>query len=107
MLRRDLLKGRNHSGALPGGGGATRAEHAAQRWIRGTWNVPLERCRPSASAGVRYGNRRQQSLSVRMTRIAVEFASRRNLHNPPQIHDKYPVADVFHDAKIVGDEQQR
>src|SRR5271163_1547932 len=107
MLRRDFLEGRDHSGALPGGGRATRAEHAARRWIRGTWNVSLEHYRSPARVRVRYGNRRQQSLCIRMARVAVEFATRRTLHHPPQIHNEYTVADVFHYAKIVGNEQQR
>ena len=40
-----------------------------------------------------------------MPRVGEHLVRRRLLDDPPQVHDRDPVADVAHDREIVGDEQ--
>jgi hypothetical protein len=39
--------------------------------------------------------------------MAIKLTLRRNLDDLPQIHDRYGIANMMHDRKVVRDEQVR
>ena len=58
-----------------------------------------------AKARIRFGDRRQEGLGIGMFRKCEQFFGRRGLHDPADVHDRDPVADVLDDAQVVSDEE--
>ena len=49
--------------------------------------------------------RRKQRFGVGMQRPAIDLRRPGLLDEPAEIHDRDPVADMLHDAEVVGDEE--
>src|SRR3954471_9863583 len=59
----------------------------------------------SLTSRIRNGHRRQQGLSIGMSRSAVDVVPRADLDDLAQVHDRHPVGDVTHDGEVVSDEE--
>src|SRR5258706_15434089 len=58
-----------------------------------------------AKARIGLRNRGKKRLGVRMLRGREELLSRRDLHDPADVHHGDALADVLHDAQVRGDEK--
>ena len=66
--------------------------------------------RPRGGSGPRVspstlGHGRQERLGVRVVGPAEDRLRIADLHDPPEVHDRDPVGEVAHDAKVVRDQQ--
>src|SRR5438874_4280156 len=59
----------------------------------------------SLAAGVGDGDRRQQSLSIGMTRPLIDAVPVADLDDLSEVHDRHAVRDVAHNGQIVSDEE--
>ena len=78
-----------------------------RRSIGGVGDFALEDDPVGAQARIRFGDRGQQRLGIRMQRSREQRFGRRGLHDPADIHHRDPFADVLDDAQVVRDEQIR
>jgi len=85
--------------------GTARVEPTAGRDMDRTERIPLQDHPPPFGSGVRRWDRGQERLRIGMKRIPVELIALCELHDLPEVHDCYPVADVLHHPEIMGDEQ--
>ena len=84
---------------------AARMEPAAGRWIDRAGHVAAQDDPRAPHRRVRDRDRRHQGLRVGMVLLLEERPSVGQLGDPAQVHHRDPVADVLHDAHVVGDEQ--
>ena len=56
---------------------------------------------------VRLRDSGNKGLGIRMEGITIQFVTVSQLHHFSQIHDSYPVTDMFHRGHTVGDEDVR
>ena len=86
---------------------AAGVEVAPRRRVHRRRDVAAQDDPPPVALDLRVRDRhgRQQGHRVRMERLAVELARRRQLHDPPEVHHGDPVADVADHRQVVGDEQ--
>ena len=58
---------------------------------------------------IRVWNRdcRHQRLGVWVLRVCEQLLSLAQLHNLPQVHHRYPVADVLNHGEVMGNKQVR
>ena len=61
---------------------------AATRWLDWTWNITGQNNPLFAHSGVRVGNRREQSLCIRMGWILEDSVPLGKLNDPTQVHDR-------------------
>jgi hypothetical protein len=69
-----------------------------------TRNIALKYDPISCPSGIGNGNGRKKGLSIRMFRLGVELAVGAGFYDLSQVHDRNVVADIFHDGKIVGND---
>ena len=79
-------------------------EGAAGRRIDRIRHVALEDDPVRAMVQVGDRNGRQQGLRIGMGGVGIEVVGVGQLHDPPEVHHRDPVAYVFHDAQVVRDE---
>ena len=86
---------------------AARVEIAAAGCVRGIGHFAFEDDAPLCITQQRIGlgHGREQGLGVGMLRLREKFIGRGQLHHLAHIHHCHPVADVFDDAQVVGDEE--
>src|SRR4030081_2376248 len=58
-----------------------------------------------AKARIRFGDRGQERLGIRMLRTGEQLFGRRGLDDPADVHYRDEVADVLDDAQVVSDEE--
>jgi hypothetical protein len=80
-------------------------EVATRRRICRIRNLSLKHDTFRPPARVRLWNRRKQSGSVGMLRSSEKCIRRSQLYNFANIHHCYPIADVPHDAQVMGHEE--
>lgn len=81
----------------------TRAEAAARRDPGGIGNFPCER--GEGILPVEVGNGVDESPRVRVARMAEELGGRGVFHDPAEVHDGDPFAEVLDNGEIVGNQQ--
>jgi hypothetical protein len=52
--------------------------------------------------GVRLGNGLEKDLGVGMKGVLINLLAGGDFHDLAEVHDGHPLADVMHDAKIMG-----
>jgi len=82
-----------------------RMKGTTARRVKGTRHVALQEQAPFSGGRVRLGRGAQKRLRIGMTGPAVHLTRGRELHHPAQVHDRDTLAYMFHDVKVVGDEQ--
>src|SRR5690606_33409768 len=108
MVRRELAKlGRLDVAKAALGDGAARMEGAPGWRLERARHVADEDQPLFLSSRVRHRRRAQERLSVGMTWRAIERGRRRLFHDSPEVHHRDPMAEVFDDGEIVGDEEIR
>lgn len=64
----------------------------------------MEDCPVPRPVGIRDRDRREECLRIWVKRVRVQPVPFRDLHNPSQVHDSNPVADVFDNGEVVCNE---
>ena len=67
----------------------------SRRWIDGTGHFPLQDDSFPFQGWIGDGVGREQRLGVRVLGVAVKIVAHGKLGDPPQMHHRHPVADVF------------
>jgi hypothetical protein len=88
--------------------GETAGAKAAAGWgIEGAGNGTLQDDPLPAGIAIHHRHGGHQCLRVGMGRLGKDLIRRPLFDDLAQVHDGHPVADVVHDAQVVGDEQIR
>ena len=78
---------------------------AAARWIDCVGNIAPQQNAPDIIVRIGNGHGRNQGLGIGMLGVVEQFVRGCHFHNPSEIHDRHPVADMFDHRQIVGDKQ--
>ena len=102
-----LLDDRAQVARLPAAGrgrlGAAGVERAAQRRVGGVGDLAARQVAGDHPLGVGIGDRLQQRLRVGVARVAEDLLGGADLHDPPEVHDRDPVAEELRRRQVVGD----
>jgi len=82
-----------------------RVKPTPWRRIDGAGNIPLQNNPFLFHGWVRSWGGRQQGLGIGVQRAPIEFIAIGEFHDFAQVHNGYPVTDVFYNAQVVGYEQ--
>ena len=80
-------------------------EAAAFRRLQRAWDLAFQDDLLLFVVDIRNGDGRQQRLGVGVQRLCKEVLLVRNFYNLAQIHNRDLIADVLHDAQVVGDKE--
>ena len=105
MVGLNFEKGRNFFRAYVKLARAASMEITPRGRLDWTRNFPLQNDSFPHQSRIWNGIRREEGLGIGMLGVAVEVFTLGQFCNSPQVHDRYPVADMFHHVEIVGDEK--
>jgi hypothetical protein len=84
---------------------ASGMEMTTRRGIGGVDYFALEDNAFGTKAWMRFGDRGQKGLCIRMLRRREQLFGRRGLHYPADIHHRDPIANMLDNAEVVRDEE--
>src|ERR1700682_2070019 len=105
MPRRDFVQLWIDSRAFVNGNRTASAKTASRRRVPRGRHIAFQNYAVTPGPRIRYWNRRQKGLCVRVQRAQVELCSAGDLYNPTQIHDGDPIGDVLNHGESVRDEE--
>ena len=80
-----------------------RVEGTAVWWSGGVGDLPTGKVPGNAAGGIRVRNRLQQGPGVGVLGIGEDLLGGPDLHDPPEVHDRHPVAEELRGGEVVGD----